>query len=549
LTSSFVEIKVTGFDILSALKKAKKHSDKVGIVTYQNKIPYLDELAEMLTISVKQVIYRQLSEVEQVLEGLLGEGIRTVIGASLVLEVARKKGMHGVFIYSPDGVIQALDSAVKIVLSKKAESEKAERLRIILDFAYGGIIATDKNGHVSVFNPSAEKITGIPRQKALGRSIDNVLPTTRLIEVIKSGQAERNQIQSIGDIKIFTNRIPIVVNGEVTGAVATFQDVGTIQDAEEKIRQKIYQKGFVAKTTLDGILGNSELIQEVKKDAFLYGQSDSTVLIVGESGTGKELFAQGIHNVSPRAKRPFVAVNCAALPENLLESELFGYEEGSFTGAKKGGKPGLFELAHGGTIFLDEIGEMPLPLQARLLRVLEEHEVLRIGGTRILPVNIRVVAATNRDLWEMVIQQRFREDLYYRLNVLRLRLSPLRLRKEDIPLLIGKFLSELRGDLKQDEILAISRHPMFSAHDWPGNVRELKNMVERFAVLYAKGTGFSELLTSLFQDQTVERSACSERSELNRILKEVRGNKTEAAKRLGIGRTTLWRKLRNDQSG
>jgi len=460
LTSSFVEIKVTGFDILSALKKAKKHSDKVGIVTYQNKIPYLDELAEMLTISVKQVIYRQLSEVEQVLEGLLGEGIRTVIGASLVLEVARKKGMHGVFIYSPDGVIQALDSAVKIVLSKKAESEKAERLRIILDFAYGGIIATDKNGHVSVFNPSAEKITGIPRQKALGRSIDNVLPTTRLIEVIKSGQAERNQIQSIGDIKIFTNRIPIVVNGEVTGAVATFQDVGTIQDAEEKIRQKIYQKGFVAKTTLDGILGNSELIQEVKKDAFLYGQSDSTVLIVGESGTGKELFAQGIHNVSPRAKRPFVAVNCAALPENLLESELFGYEEGSFTGAKKGGKPGLFELAHGGTIFLDEIGEMPLPLQARLLRVLEEHEVLRIGGTRILPVNIRVVAATNRDLWEMVIQQRFREDLYYRLNVLRLRLSPLRLRKEDIPLLIGKFLSELRSDLKQDEILAISRHPM-----------------------------------------------------------------------------------------
>ncbi|WP_291300060.1 sigma 54-interacting transcriptional regulator, partial [Desulfosporosinus sp. BICA1-9] len=217
---------------------------------------------------------------------------------------------------------------------------------------------------------------------------------------------------------------------------------------------------FVAKTTLDGILGNSELIQEVKKDAFLYGQSDSTVLIVGESGTGKELFAQGIHNVSPRAKRPFVAVNCAALPENLLESELFGYEEGSFTGAKKGGKPGLFELAHGGTIFLDEIGEMPLPLQARLLRVLEEHEVLRIGGTRILPVNIRVVAATNRDLWEMVIQQRFREDLYYRLNVLRLRLSPLRLRKEDIPLLIGKFLSELRSDLKQDEILAISRHPM-----------------------------------------------------------------------------------------
>lgn len=543
LKSPFVEIKVTGFDILLALNKARRYSHRIGVITYQNKIPYLEEILEMLTVSVKQVTYGHLDEVERVLDGLLSEGIRTVVGASLAIEVARSKGMNGVIIYSTDGITRAMDSAVQIALSRKAEAEKAEELRTIIDFAYGGIIATDKRGIITVFNPSAEKITGIAKEKAIGRSIQAILPHTRLLGVMRSGAPELNQLQSIGDIRIVTNRIPIVVNGVVSGAVATFQDTGAIQEAEEKIREKLYEKGFLVKTSIDEILGESELMQRVKRQAHRYAQSDSTVLIMGESGTGKELFAQGIHNASTRYKKPFVAVNCAALPESLLESELFGYEEGAFTGARKGGKPGLFELAHGGTIFLDEVGEMPLPLQSRLLRVLEEREVLRVGGNRILNVNIRVIAATNKDLWDMVPRGLFREDLYYRLNVLELRLPPLRERKSDIPILVTRFLSEMRKDLSSGEVDEIAGNPMFSSYHWPGNVRELKNMVERFAVLYLGGN-IACLKNSLFRNEREDSGFSADYQAIRSILKEVRGNRAEAAKRLGISRTTLWRKLK-----
>jgi len=541
IINPFVEIRVTGFDILLALKKARSFSDRIGIITYQNKITYLDDITDMLNVTVKQVVYDHKDEVGHVLDALLSEGISTVVGASLVLEVARKKNMNGIIIYSTDGITRALDAAVQIALSKKAEAEKAEELRAILNFAYGGIMATDKSGKITVFNPRAEKITGIKSQEAIGRSIEAVFSDTKLISVMKCGQPELNQIQSIGETKIITNRIPIVVNGLVSGAVATFQDISAIQEAEEKIRQRLYSKGFLVRTSMEDILGSSEPIVKAKKEASLYARSDSTVLIMGESGTGKELFAQGIHSASSRANKPFLAVNCAALPESLLESELYGYEEGAFTGARKGGKPGLFELAHGGTIFLDEVGEIPLPLQSRLLRVLEEREVLRVGGDRILHVNIRVIAATNKNLWDMVKSGRFREDLYYRLNVLELRLPSLRVRRSDIPMLVTRFLSELRWDLSPRQVDEIAG--IFMSYHWPGNVRELKNIVERFAVLYS-GNNLSGLKQTLFQDPVEEKPHADNYEKIKSVLTEARGNRTEAAKRLGISRTTLWRRLR-----
>jgi len=445
-------------------------------------------------------------------------------------------------------VTRAMDAATNIALSKQAEWEKAERLRIIIDFAYDGIIATDKKGHITVFNPSAEKIIGLPRQKAINCNIDKVLDNSRMIKVMETGEPELNQIQSFGDIKILTNRIPIIVNGEVTGAVATFQNIDTITRAEEQIRRKLYEKGFLAKTVLDNIIGDSSIMQVVKKKAELYAQSDSTVLILGESGTGKELFAQGIHNASARSKRPFIAINCAALPDTLLESELFGYEEGAFTGAKKGGKAGFFELAHRGTIFLDEIGGISPKLQSRLLRVIEEREVMRIGGDHIIPVDIRVIAATNEDLWQKVKDGRFRKDLYYRLNVLELALPPLRERKEDIPKLIEEFLSAYHPSLGKKEMDLVAGQQQFLAYDWPGNVRELSNMIERFAVLYnGKRETIPILIESLF-DKKRHYNFSEEEEEIRRIrkvLNEVHGNRTEAAKRLGISRTTLWRRLKN----
>ena len=218
---------------------------------------------------------------------------------------------------------------------------------------------------------------------------------------VASGQAELNQLQDLGDIRIITNRVPIVYGQQIEGVVATFQDVGYIETATEAIRRSQYRKGFRARVQFKDIVYGSPRMGEVLDRAARFARSDLAVLISGESGVGKELIAQSVHNESPRRAGPFVAVNCAALTESLLESELFGYEEGSFTGARRGGKEGLFELAHRGTIFLDEIGEITPPLQARLLRVLQEKEILRVGGTRIIPVDVRVVASTNKNLWQL----------------------------------------------------------------------------------------------------------------------------------------------------
>lgn len=544
LKTPLVVISVTGFDFLLALAKLQPSASPIGIITYRQKLPYLDQVLNTLQADLRQVTYSNFEDLDAALDDLREQGVSAVIGGSLVIEKARSKGMQGIFIYSEDGVLRALDAAIKIGLTKKAEAEKAEELRTIINFAHEGIIATDKHGVITVFNPSAEKITGISRQSVIGRLVSEVIPSTGLNRVVETRQPELSQIQTIGNVKILTNRIPIITKGEVTGAVATFQDIGAIQKAEEKIREGLYQKGFIAKTTFADIVGQSEIMAEVKKKAVLYAKSDSTILILGETGTGKELFAQAIHNESARCKRPFVAINCAALPANLLESELFGYEEGAFTGAKKGGKPGLFELAHGGTIFLDEIGEVPMAIQSRLLRVLQEHEVLRIGGERIIPVNIRVIAATNKDLWDMVKQGLFREDLYYRLCVLEIHLPPLRQRRVDIPLLITKFLQGYRKDLPPEVIQKIAGHPLLSEYQWPGNIRELHNFVERFAVLHADNSPVDKTIEMILGEKVQTNKHHREKEVILQLLAETKGNKSETARRLGISRTTLWRKLR-----
>ncbi|MDY6825573.1 MAG: sigma 54-interacting transcriptional regulator [Bacillota bacterium] len=546
ISTPFVEIKATGYDLLFALKNAKEYSEEVTIVSHRNnRIEYLSDIAGLIAMSVKQFNYGGPEEAVELVNRLAEKGVKNIIGPGLVFEIAKKLGMNATLIYSADGVKRTLETAVNIALSKKAESEKAERFRVIIDFAHEGIIATDNSGKVTVFNPTAEKFTKVKREAAIGRSIQDVNGNTEIPSVIEMGKPQMQQIQSIGDLKVIANTIPIIVNGEVYGAVSTFQDIGVIQESEENIRRKLYEKGLVAKFRLRDILGESEEIIEAKRTASLYAQSDSTILVTGESGTGKELFAQGMHNASNREKHPFVAINCQALPDNLLESELFGYEEGAFTGAKRGGKPGFFEIAHGGTIFLDEIGEISPLLQSRLLRVLEEREVMRIGSNKIIPVNIRVIAATNIDLWEMVKKSRFREDLYYRLNVLELDIPPLRTHKGDIPALVSSFITEFRQDITEDEITALTGNPLFFSYEWPGNIRELKNIVERFAVLYDRRMDLQLLLNTIFKRQSRDNCLPGELNEIKQVLKIVNGNKTKAAKKLGISRTTLWRKLKN----
>jgi len=542
VTRPLVQISVTGFDILAALKSARHFSDRVAVFAYPEQLAYLERVLDLLSLQVVPVPYHSdRLLVEQRIDELAAEGIRTVVGSSLVVQTAHRRGLEGVFIYSEDSVKRALDQAVQLALANRAEAEKAEALQTILDFTHGGIVATDRDGVVRVFNPAAERITGTSQGKAIGRSIGSLFPHSRLAGLLHLREPELNQLHAVGGRSVVANTIPVLVHGVFTGTVVTFQDVASIQEAEAKIRNKLYAKGHAARTTFADIHGASPALRQAKAQAERYAGSGATVTILGESGTGKELFARSIHSASSRSREPFVVINCAAFPESLLESELFGYDEGAFTGARRGGKAGLIELAHRGTLFLDEIAEMPLSLQARLLRVLEEHEVMHVGGEKMLHVDLRVIAAANRDLWGLVREGRFREDLYYRLNVLVLRVPPLRERPEDIPLLASLFLSELLPDLPARAIQAIARSPRLLRHDWPGNIRELKNFMERFAVLYPAADDPAALLASLFQPAAPGEGPGRE---LLRALREAGGNRAAAARALGISRSTLWRRLR-----
>lgn len=428
-------------------------------------------------------------------------------------------------------------------------------IQAILDASHDGIIAVDKNAVITLVNRNAMEILGLP-EGIVGEKITTYIPNSDMLRVLASGKRELGDIATILNRQIIINRVPIILDNEIVGAVSTFKEITDIQKMEMRIRKELMESGLEAKYRLEQIVGESSAIREVKQLAAQFARTDATVLILGESGTGKELFAQGIHLASARSGGPFVAVNCAALPGNLLESELFGYAEGAFTGAKKGGKLGLFELAHGGTLFLDEIGEMSLPIQTMLLRVLQEKKVRRIGGERLIPVDVRIVAATNRDLEELIRENRFRADLYYRINVLTLEIPPLRSRLEDIPALTRTIADEVSERMnKRITAIDASVFRIFQQYDWPGNVRELRNVVERVVLLTEKErlditdlTFFIRKLKQRRHSEAKESSwAESERLLILAALQAANGNKSEAAKRLGMDRTTLWRKLRKLQ--
>jgi transcriptional regulator with PAS, ATPase and Fis domain len=326
-------------------------------------------------------------------------------------------------------------------------------------------------------------------------------------------------------------------------------------------KKTIHGRGHIAKYTFDDILGKSAKIKATIDKARRFGSVNATVLIYGETGVGKEYFAQAIHNVSPHRDGPFVTVNCAAMPDNLLESELFGYSEGAFTGAKKGGKEGLFVMANKGTIFLDEIGEMSDKMQTRLLRVLQEYEIMPLGDNNIITLDVRVVAATNSDLRTLVHEKRFRADLYHRINVLTLMIPALRDRREDIPVLFNHYLGVYNKKFgKNIKGMAPKGIALFNAHSWPGNIRELQNTMKRLVILtdgdYISADIVTEslLLSSLEPEflSTAQHQPAAENNNTNpqefekaltiNALKAARGNKKKAARLLGISRTTLWRR-------
>ena len=390
----------------------------------------------------------------------------------------------------------------------------------------------------------------------IGQRIDACLHFVNVDACLANGEESIGQTVRWGKVWLSFNIAPIRVDAHVSGALITFQDVTRIQEMEARFRNEVLAKKFVAGYTFDDIAGRSPRMDEARRIAREMAAVNATVLISGESGTGKELFAQSIHNASRRKNGPFVAVNCAALPANLLESELFGYVEGAFTGATKRGKPGLFEMAHRGTIFLDEISEMDKYGQSRLLRVLQEKQVMRLGDDKNIPVDVRIVAATNRNLSALIDEGQFRQDLYYRLKVLTLKLPPLRDRIGDIELLADSFVkkyNQLHGRHLQ---LTVEAYAHLAKGRWTGNIRELMFFIERLTVIAKEKVVGPEVIDKYWEDSEDQalfyggaevgsvKIARSEKESIVAMLEECGQNKKRAAQRLGIDRTTLYRKLK-----
>ncbi len=555
-----VSITPTGFDVLRALAMARRLSERVGIVTFGAAPAELEQFKELYGLHIEQRAYETLADAENAVRDLTSHGIEVVVGPSAITDIAERLGKKGVFLHSESAVRDALSRAIELARVARADAARRARVDAILAHLDEGVAAVDLEERIESLNPAMARILGLPPERAIGRRLSEVAPELALTRILETGQAELEQIAKVGSRTVVTNRIPLRDQGVRTGAVVTATDASAIERADRSLRSQHRPRRFVATHALADVVGESPSIRRARALASRFARTDATVLITGASGTGKELFAQGIHLASVRRDRPFVAVNCAALPETLLESELFGYEEGAFTGSRRGGKPGLFEAAHTGTIFLDEIGDMPAPLQTRLLRVLQQREVLRLGGSDPTPVDVRVVAATNRDLEARVAQGSFREDLYYRLAILRVHLPTLAERREDLPLIAEHLLRAALARHGATAALAGAHEaiePRLGVHSWPGNVRELENVLERIAVLFSGGEHpAEEELRSVVPELFGHRARrghgeglratrrADERQHIQRILAECNGNQVEAARRLGIGRTTLWRKLR-----
>jgi PAS domain S-box-containing protein len=455
--------------------------------------------------------------------------------------------------------------------NKHLEIEKLknslEMYKRIFDSIYNGAIVTDTRGIITHFNKPYGEFLGVNPEDQIGRHCTESVQNSRMHIVAKTGIPEINQSHRILGKNMVVQRIPIKKNGRVIAVFGQvmFKDVKDVGKLASELsflesKVKLYEEELInlrsTRYTFDSIIGKSQAITSLKLEARRAASNNFPVLISGESGTGKELFAQAIHHASARKLYPFVRINCAAIPKDLLESELFGYEKGAFTGARSSGKPGKFELAHKGTVFLDEVGDLPLEMQPKLLRAIEDYEFERVGGNKIIRTNLRVIAATNQNLEQMLADGRFRKDLFYRLNVIPLHIPPLRERKTDIIHIARWMVKQMAAEANIPEvILDKTAESALKRYEWPGNVRELSNVLERtMSALENSTIHLQDLPFYLYRNS--QKSAVKNRSSLKDLqarteietihfaLKESNNNKAKAAKLLGIHRTLLYKKMK-----
>ena len=543
---SVVEIAMSLNELLSNLAElTAKGLKRIGIVSRANL--FSGAVGDFRILDAQVSIRPQADEagIQSTIRQLVAEGYEAIIGCRVAFRTARDLGVEAVFLEGgPVSIRTALQEAIRLLKAKEREQLQAAQLAAIIDNIDEAVIAVTPEHEVSFFNRHARRLCAI--------SPASPPDFKHALAVFESG--EKEQITTINGNSVIARSIPLEFNKAVRGKVLTLHEVTRIQASESKIRSSFYQKGLYARYQFKDVIGDSPVMQQVLARARTYAGHDSNLLIYGETGTGKEVFAQSIHNFSKRSKGPFVSINIASIPPSLLESELFGYVDGAFTGARKGGKPGLFELAHQGTLFLDEIGELAPDIQSRFLRVLQEREIMRIGDDKIIPIDVRIISATNRDLFQQTLSGSFRQDLYYRIHVVGLRIPPLRARADDVPQIFEHYLQRFAGQAGRHAVLTDEARALLRANAWPGNIRQLRNLAEVVAYSESEQIDAEQIAEVLGEQEhtTGEASFITipESGSLKQMESEIIRNllsklpADDVCTRLGISRVTLWRKLK-----
>jgi transcriptional regulator with PAS, ATPase and Fis domain len=568
-----IPIYMTHLNIIEALYRAKYYGKKIVFVNMEHVIKKYnyDFIHEIMNYDIENYTFETIDQSNALIEKAIREKKDVLVTpVEYIVSKANKRGLTAIVVeLQKFDLLEAIERAKHVVEIREQEIEKMKWLHTIIHNLSEGLLIFDHKGVISTMNQAAEKIIHIDSKELIGKPIEtlkskytffNKIDLLNEIEVLKINQTE-----------MIIDKKEIIVGDSVIGKIIKITGLKNLQNLEIKTRQKINPQGFIAVSKFEDLISTSRLMEDVKDKGMKYARTDANILIFGESGSGKELLAQSIHNYSQCQGGPFVAVNCATFPEQLLESELFGYTEGAFTGAKKGGKMGLLELAHEGTLFLDEIGEMPIQLQARLLRVLQDKVVRRIGGEKNIPVKVRIISATNKNLYSSVRERAFREDLFYRINVLNINLPPLRNRKEDIEVIALDYVNRIAH--KQQRLFKLDKKFIvhLQSYHWPGNVRELNNFIERLLILSdgneVKDETFMELFAELQHgsqfleseeptvDNPYEENLESIRVPLGdletmemyiieALFQKYNKDKKEIAQLLNLSPTTLWRRFK-----
>ncbi|MDD2967044.1 MAG: sigma 54-interacting transcriptional regulator [Desulfovibrionaceae bacterium] len=571
LTQPIINVRNSPLDYLRALMKASENYSVVGMPFFETVPEGLGVLAEVLKLRVIPIIFHDSPSLVASISSCADTGIRCIVGSYIAVEIAMAQGCAGVEVpYSEQEVQRALNEAAALAVSRsKSNLQQSIMLKVADMVPEKGLVAMGEDGEILLWNTHASTMLERARYE---NSKPDKLAALGMRDTLLHGHGRDVKITGRNNETLRSSTLPIAVDGKVCGALAVLQHL-----PDKAAKGGARQQGFHSRYILEDLVGNTAAIRKLRERASLYAQTDASLLVHGETGTGKELLAHAVHDAGARRYAPFVALNCAALTESLLESELFGYEEGAFTGARRGGKDGIFVLAQGGTVFLDEIADISPAVQVRLLRVLEAREVMRVGGNRIIPIDVRVISSSWKQLAAEVQAGRFRADLYYRLSVLTLELPPLRRRPEDIPLITATILQ--RRNMQSKQISPAAFQAMLD-YSWPGNIRELDALLQRYCLLSSGDAADDELLLSILDDLKAiscglhTEPLCSreneqratqkepeaaltlegnlkqqldhcERDIIRRALEKNRHNRALTAESLGISVNTLWRKMKS----